>query len=528
MSLREEFQEYLAQNRMTECDVVLIAVSGGPDSMCLLHLFLSLREQMPELIVLHLNHGLRGRDSDDEEEALRLFCVENQVPYISRKIDLGEISKAKGLGLEEAGRNERYAFFDEIAREYESKDRSVRVAVAHQREDRAETLLMNLFRGTGLDGLCALKPIRDRVIRPLLFASREQIESYVKEQGIMCFIDQTNLQSDFSRNRWRNTVLPEIREVSVKDPVEALISTAELLCADKEYMDERVDEIFNRFRTEIRPGIYGIPRRVITENHVSIASRLVRRLFREAFGSMTDLSRERVEQILSAAHSIEGNRTLSVPGDRHVGFFSDYLFFRKNSELCHENDSIEKGNESDPFITTARYLGKDYFLFGKDSELSYAFQNRDIDKTIEIGLGGTENSLLFVRLKTVENPARVVYNNRTWYCPVSEIDRLVLRSPRPADYVRPAGQKGGKPLRRFLTDRKVPPEIRGRLLLFAKEEEVLWIPGMVHAKGFVDEVSRLRFEQGKKPEASFGTKEKALCGIEILDKTKRTGPVREL
>ncbi|MBN1775479.1 MAG: tRNA lysidine(34) synthetase TilS, partial [Clostridiales bacterium] len=206
MSLSDECYTFTGQNRLLDCDVVVVAVSGGPDSMCLLDILLSLSEDFtgeemgnrkagPTIVVAHLNHGLRGEASDGDEEIVRSYCEHRRVPFFSRKADIAAMAKAEGLGLEAAGRKTRYAFFDEVANRYEQDRLRVRIAVAHRREDRAETMLINLFRGAGLDGLCAMGPIRGRIVRPLLFASKEQVTDYVREKNIPYGLDSSNSEN---------------------------------------------------------------------------------------------------------------------------------------------------------------------------------------------------------------------------------------------------------------------------------------------------------------------------------------------
>ena len=527
MSLSDECYTFTGQNRLLDCDVVVVAVSGGPDSMCLLDILLSLSEDFsgeemgnrkagPTIVVAHLNHGLRGEASDGDEEIVRSYCERRRVPFFSRKADIAAMAKAEGLGLEEAGRKTRYAFFDEVANRYEKDRLRVRIAVAHRREDRAETMLINLFRGAGLDGLCAMGPIRGRIVRPLLFATKEQVTDYVREKNIPYGLDSSNSENDFARNRWRNIVIPQIREASVKDPVDALLSAADLLCSDKDYFDGLIDELFGKHRIDVAPGVVGLPCKFLVRLHPSIASRLVRRLFLTSFGNTTDLSREQVENIRSLLAGGRGNRSLSLSGGKYAGVFAGVFFFSIRNRPLFTEFSGEKTEHSERVLSVARCLNREFLVLEDKENPALIISGEKMGQTIEVMSENDGKRLFSVELKSVENPAQVVYNNRTWYCPVREIRDVTVRKYDSTDHIKPAGSVGGKPLRRFLTDRKVPVEIRSGLLIAARGTEVLWVPGLVHATGFTDEASCGRYLDGQGIGKLFENGAPPICRIKII------------
>ncbi|MBN1891435.1 MAG: tRNA lysidine(34) synthetase TilS [Clostridiales bacterium] len=527
MPLCDEFRGYIEKNQLFACDVVIVAVSGGPDSMCLLHLVISLSAEkdktdpgtgsaVPDIVVAHVNHQLRGKASDDDEELVRVYCSDHGIEFNLEKADVSAMARTEGLGIEEAGRKARYAFFDEIAQRFENQGRTVRIAVAHRREDRAETMLMNLFRGAGTDGLCTMTASRGRIIRPLLFASREKIMEYVLRQDVPYSIDASNLENDYARNKWRNMVIPCIRKVAERDPIDALLSTAELLCTDRDFFDKRVAELFEKNKKRIVSGIFGLPCEVLRKSHPAIASRLVRYLFLRSFGHVTDLSKDRVEEILLFASENKGNRSVSLPGDRYAGFFADTLFFARQEEALFADIDKNKRTEPSQALIVVTCFGREYLVFRERSGEEIILGRDSLDRTGEVLFEKRPGTLFSVELKSVENPAQVVYNNRTWYCPMDAIDRVRLRTAKPSDRIRPAGGRGGKPLRRFLTDRKVPPEIRDRMVIAADEHEVLWIPGLAHAKGFVDAKSCARYLKDIGCATLFEDNSLPICRITLI------------
>lgn len=517
MQFLEQFREYTLRHLLLDCDALIVGVSGGPDSMCLLHLLLALQGDFkkrreneseptfPKIIAAHLHHGVRGDAADHDETLVRDYCAAAGVAFHAKRIDVKAAAKNSGMGLEEAGRDARYAFFGEVISLYCGDYESVRIAVAHHREDRAETMLMNLFRGTGMDGLCAMGPRRNEIIRPLLFASREQITEYVKANSVPFSEDATNFENDFARNKWRNRIIPLIREVAVKDPVDALLTANELLCQDKLFIDTIVSELFDLHRTPVTQRNVGLPCSCLRDNMPAISTRLVRHLFCEQFSHKADLSFRQISRILMLAESGHGNKKLSLSDSKIARIESDTLFF---------SDEVEVGHDK---LHTEYYFGTEYMVLGQswEKELS-VFSGNSVTAELS-GMSILESSLFSIEVILVENPGQVVYNNRTWYCPGADLAHVKVRTARPKDHITEAGRTSGKQLRRFFTDLKVPSLIRGRMILFADQSDVCWIPGIVHAKGFVDEVSCKRFLESKSCEGQFWQGSQPIYRVTILN-----------
>ena len=182
---------YINDNKLIEKqDKVLIALSGGPDSVCMLHILYKLKEVFDiELGAIHINHMLRGDESDKDEEYIIRLCSELGINYYVKRIDIECVANKEGVSLEVAGRNERYKAFEEIRKEHGYN----KIAVAHNENDQAETVIMRMMRGTGLEGLTGIKSKRkDGIIRPILCLKRNEIEDYCKENNLNPRIDKSN------------------------------------------------------------------------------------------------------------------------------------------------------------------------------------------------------------------------------------------------------------------------------------------------------------------------------------------------
>jgi len=195
-------------NMLSPGDHVLIGLSGGADSVALLHWLCAICEEFQlTLIVVHVNHGLRGAASDHDEQFCRDLCAKLGKMFHVKHFDIAARAKAQGMGLEEAGREARYAFFDELCK---SAPQATKIALAHTLSDRAETFLLNVARGAALRGLCSIPPTRGRIIRPLIDCTRAQVEAYCTANGLDYCTDSTNQNNSYRRNYIRNEVLPKL------------------------------------------------------------------------------------------------------------------------------------------------------------------------------------------------------------------------------------------------------------------------------------------------------------------------------
>lgn len=223
MDLTEKILFYMKRYHMIpENKNIVVGLSGGADSVCLLYVLAALRKKLGlQLCAVHVHHGLRGVEADADEAYVRDICRAWDVPLKAMRIDAALLAKQWGIGCEEAGRRARYEIFEECLQEMGGCRGAI--AVAHHRDDCAETLLFHMFRGTGLDGMAGIRPVRktereSMIIRPLLETGKTEIESFLQEKGISWRIDSTNTGEDYTRNRIRNRVLPYAERKFAAEP----------------------------------------------------------------------------------------------------------------------------------------------------------------------------------------------------------------------------------------------------------------------------------------------------------------------
>ena len=255
MDLTEKILFYMKRYHMIpENKTIVVGLSGGADSVCLLYVLAALRKKLGlQLCAVHVHHGLRGAEADADEAYVRDICRAWDVPLKAMRIDAAALAKQWGIGCEEAGRRARYEIFEECLQEMGGCRGAI--AVAHHRDDCAETLLFHMFRGTGLDGMAGIRPVRktereSMIIRPLLEIGKTEIESFLQEKGISWRIDSTNTGEDYTRNRIRNRVLPYAEKEICSGAGAHLAKEAQLLAETADFVRSCTRQALERCRVE--------------------------------------------------------------------------------------------------------------------------------------------------------------------------------------------------------------------------------------------------------------------------------------
>lgn len=227
-------------------DAVLAALSGGADSVCMVSILYKLQKSLGITVAAaHLNHMIRGAEADRDEAYARELCKKYKIPFYARRTDVPEYAIKKGISEELAGRELRYEFFDELCKKHGYN----KIATAHNKCDKAETVLMRVMRGTGVDGLCGIKYKRDNIIRPVLDLSREEIESYCKENTIDYKTDSTNESTDYTRNRVRCELIPFIKEKFNPNIIDTLCSLSDNAAEDAEFINGYAERLYMRINS---------------------------------------------------------------------------------------------------------------------------------------------------------------------------------------------------------------------------------------------------------------------------------------
>ncbi len=240
--VEEKFLNTVKENNLIESgDVIVVGVSGGPDSITLLTCLNKYKEKFNyKIIVAHINHLIR-KDSTEDEQFVENYCKKNNIPVFIKRAKVEEIAKKQKRGTEETGRKIRYDFFNEVL----EKNNANKIAIAHNMNDNAETMILNLIRGTGLQGLEGIRPRNNNIIRPLINCKREEIENYCEKNKLNPRIDSTNSENIYRRNIIRNKILPSLKEIN-PNIVETLSRTTKIIRENNTYIKESSQEIFDK------------------------------------------------------------------------------------------------------------------------------------------------------------------------------------------------------------------------------------------------------------------------------------------
>ncbi len=442
MKLIKEVREFLSNRSLVDCSLV-IAVSGGIDSMTLLHLLYDLKDELElELSVAHLDHGLRGTASKRDADFVRNAAEKLGLPSIVEKRDVEALTDP-GSSPEEAARKIRYDFLAEV-REKEAADF---VALGHNRDDQVETVLMHLIQGSGLRGLGGMDPVRDFYIRPLLSTSRRAIRDYAKANGLDYRRDETNQDTGYLRNRIRHELLPELAEnynPRIRQKVKELSTIAG---EAHSFLQEKVTEVLAELAIEKAQKEIRFQRREIQELHPYLKKAIIRRLIREVRGSLKDVTSRHVQDVIDQLEQNPARTQLDLPGITFT--------------LQNGTGRFLKGRIEDP---------------GQASiEFNYEIAPGE---TLELEETGMELSLKRTTGSATPDPGDFPADSLTEVVDWGKVERPIhVRNRKPGDRFVPLGMEGEKKLKDFFIDEKVPREERNYVPLVCDENGILWVVG---------------------------------------------------
>ncbi len=423
-TLRDKFIKTVEQfNMFLPGESVAVGFSGGADSVCLLSLLNEYKDDFGiSLTAAHVNHLLRGEESDADEQFVREFCRQNGIPLKVLRADIGELSAQTKQSLELCGREVRYRFFESLNTD--------KTATAHTGSDVVETMLMNLSRGASLRGLCSIPPVRDKIVRPLIRFTREETEAYCKMQGLRFVTDSTNSNNDCTRNRYRHTVIPVLKELNPSFETAAL-RCAENLRAENDYISLQAGELFQRCFQNGRLAVMELG-----GAHPALINRVIA-LFLNALG-ITEAETKHI--LYLCEHLTENGRLLTLPGGRDIQSDGTALFAADNL----------KPADADEMLRLRKNALNEIRFNGHTLRFDVA-QNPNVDAD-EYKAG---RAVDFFKID----------------------DIIEIRSPRPGDKIRIAERKCSKSLKKLYTEKHINAYRRRALPVIADSRGVIWAYG---------------------------------------------------
>ncbi|MGB7604676.1 MAG: tRNA lysidine(34) synthetase TilS [Lutisporaceae bacterium] len=426
----------LKYNLLSKEDKVVIGVSGGADSLCLLHVLNTIKNEIGiEIFAVHLNHQFRGAEADADAEFVEDICRKWEIPYKIASFDVPAYAKQHGLSPEEAGREIRYKLFRDVKEDINAN----KIAVAQNLNDNVETILMRLFRGTGLEGLKGIDVLRDEIIRPLLETDRTSIEEYCRQNDLEPRVDKTNLQPIYSRNKIRLELIPYLKESFNPNLNESIVRLSQIIKEENDYLEQQTNKLMNSI-VQIEEQRLLIKINNLTELHEAMQKRLLRKAVEQLAETLNGYEYKHFLGIIELLDKGTG-AALELPKNLKAYISYENLILSKKIENKHK---------------------KCYY------KLKYDYDNKIDELGVAISIKLTNQIPLSMMKK----------HTNTIYIDAAKVTQeLVLRNRQQGDMFSPIGMMGSKKLKDYFIDRKTPREKRDEIFLLADGNEIVWIIG---------------------------------------------------
>lgn len=417
---------------------VLVGLSGGADSVCLL---LLLNELGYRLAAAHLNHGLRGAESDEDARFTKELAERLGLPFFSTTRDI----RPQGHNLENAGRRARKEFFDYLA----ATQGFARIALGHTSDDRIETLFLNLLRGAGPDGLTSMEPVKDKTIRPLIETSRVEVESYLKSIGQNWRTDESNFQLRFARNQIRHSVIPDLRKRFNPNLSNGLARTIEILEDERLWM-AKIAESWLAAHGICGPDEIVINCMALATEPVALQRRVIRTALKRAGSTLEDVSFDRIESARQLLQSGKSGKTIEMPGGfKVVRSFENLIVYASPVEI-------------QDFEYRLQIPGEIHI-----PEAGTVFRCEILSKVVD------ENG---------ENRAKL--HACKIFADGGKLGPYVrIRNWKPGDYYRPVGLPAGK-LKKLFQQARIPRHQRHRWPVVVMDSSIVWVASFPVSREF--------------------------------------------
>jgi len=428
---------------------VLIAVSGGIDSVVLLYTLydLALMLEMPLPAVAHVNHMLRGQESDRDEEFVRGLAEDLRIPFVSEHFDIKTLAENEKRSTQDTARKYRLKFLEQAAEKLSCQ----KIATGHNENDLSETALMWITRGAGLKGASGILPRRGKFIRPLLCCSRQEISSLAEEKGLIHVEDSSNANCDYVRNIFRNEIIPLIEQKCYKSAKKNIARFAGLIKDDMEYLEISAGEISDKVIYPLSPNFESVAEvQKLQELHPAIKKRVIRNMIKEVSGNLDNVTSHHVDTVIElCAKKDGGRRRVSLPGDLEAIKTYSKLVIRPMLKVSQKAvGKIETEHQINyPGPTTIEPL--------------------ELKVNTELLPGGRA-----VEKYHFDDPYIAFFNFDKVTLPIK------IRLPRQGDVFTPFGSRGNKKLSDFFIDTKIASDERWTIpVLTDSSGNILWVCG---------------------------------------------------
>jgi tRNA(Ile)-lysidine synthase len=424
-------------NLLEKSERIVVALSGGPDSTALLAVLAPIAKDLDlSLIVAHFNHGLRGVESDEDEKFSRDLSEQMGLAFVSGKMD--KKRGKKGISPEDFYRRQRYDFLNKISEDYQAQ----KIALGHNLQDQAETVLLNILRGSGLEGLKGFLPMRDgKFIRPLIEISRQEIISFLNEAGIQYCQDSSNEKKRYLRNQIRSELIPYLKEKFNPKIEKNLAQMAEILRLEDEFIRRHVDEVLKSSFIKRQQNRILLKIAYINELPPAIRLRLFKTILESLNPAKNGFSFSHIKFLDNLAQKCESGKRIDLPLGIEVRREYDYLIL----------EAKKVGPKQMEYEYTMNIPGSLYI-----KERKYTVRS---ELTTKENVDFSDKNAVYLDLDKIHQP-------------------LIIRNRRDGDWFQPLGMQGQQKIKSLLIDHKIPRSKRNEIILLVDNISVIWIENM--------------------------------------------------
>ena len=448
---------------------VIVGVSGGADSVCLLHILNKLKEELDfNIFAVHVNHMIRGEEAERDKRFVKNLCKSMGVLCMAVNTDVNAMAAQKKISVEEAGRMARHKAFEAAAIKLYGKNdyHGAKVALAHHRDDNVETVLLNLARGAGLNGMKGILPCNKNgnlvVIRPLLAVGRTDIEKYIAENGLDYVNDSTNSSDDYARNKIRLHVVPELAKVNSRVREHISDSAAEF-AQIQDYMEKQINLAMDNV-VDQRDDSIAILAANLKDKDSAIQTGIMYKCIGKMAGTLKDITRVHVHDCIALADKQTGRRVELPYGLIAYRSYENIIIKRAQAAPVGEERRKRKDYDRKPVHMT----------MGSHINISLD----EIGKRGRNFIWGDGGKLTF-KVVDVTDSNRYQLTEKNVYKKAFDYDtikgNLILGRPAPDDNIKFEG--GTKSLKKYFTDEKIPWEIRNQIVVLKDLSSTLWVVG---------------------------------------------------
>jgi tRNA(Ile)-lysidine synthase len=430
------------QHMIKEGDRIVAGISGGADSVCLFYVLLELKEAYAiEFLVVHVNHGIRGMEAAEDEEYVNNLCKQYGIPFFPFHFDVPSIAVERGMSEEEAGRWVRYQAFNECLK----KNKCNKIAIAHNKNDNAETILFHLFRGSGIKGLTGIKPVREEIIRPLLCVERVEIEHFLSEKGVSYREDKTNLMESYSRNKIRHRVLKYAAENINPKAAEHIVNAGNQLKEVEQYLDRMILSAFSRIVIAREDATYEVDIEKFIKEDPVIQKGVLRLGVQRLAGGLKDIEAYHIDLIIGLMTK-EVSKRLNLPYGILAVKEYNFVVLKKQAQNTEGNNLFENSE-------TEIIIPGNQFIPGMNLAISTKLIN--YKKNMIIPKNGCTKWFDYDKIKNT----------------------VLIRTRKTGDYLQIDAKGSRKKIKSLFIDEKIPREKRELLPLLADGPHIMWIVG---------------------------------------------------